>query len=131
MTYVLPTHHTIAATTMMLPLARRGWSLIALTSFLGAAVLIDVDHYLGYAWQTGDFSLRRAYAFHRRRHRHPLRWRFHPHWPVLGFETGRVFHSVPVLLALWAAATRWPQLRPIAGGALFHRLQDEAWSYLE
>jgi hypothetical protein len=110
------------AATAAVPLAGRGWRRLDLATFLAGAVLIDFDHYLGYVWETGDFSLLRAYRYHRDQYRRPRRWRFRPHWPPLGIHRMRVFHSVPVLAGVFALGLVWPRLR---------RVQDEAWGMFE
>ncbi|MGH2351688.1 MAG: hypothetical protein ACRDJN_08745 [Chloroflexota bacterium] len=124
---MLPQYHALVTAAAALPLARCGWNRTDLALFLGAAVLVDVDHYLGYVWTTGDLSLRRAYALHRNRYRYPRRWRFRPRWPTFGFEPGRAGHALPFVALLFVAGCFWPALRPVAWGVLFHRLQDEAW----
>ena len=128
---MLPQYHALGAVLAAGPLARWGWSRLAIAGFAGAAVFVDVDHYLAYVWQTGDLSLRRAYAYHRQRYRRPRRWRWRPRWPVLGFQQGRAFHALPVLLVLFLLARRWPVLAPAAWGILLHRLQDEAWGQFD
>ncbi len=121
----MPKYHALAAVAAALPLCHAGWSAASLTAFTGAAVLIDVDHYLGYVWATGDFSLRNAYSYHRERYRRPRRWRFRPRWPSLKFEQGRALHALPVIALVFLLSLRLSPLRPLAWGFLFHRLQDE------
>jgi hypothetical protein len=132
---VLPAHHALAAAAVTLPLVRKGYNWRALGSFVAAAVVIDIDHYLGYVWETCDWSLAKAYRFHRGRYTRPhlpfWQWRIRPHWPSLWFDRHRWFHAVPLLIALVVLARRWPALWPITLGALLHRLQDEAWSYVQ
>jgi hypothetical protein len=124
---VLPKYHALAAAVATVPFARAGHRPLDLALFASAAVLIDVDHYLGYVWQTGDLSLPRAYAYHRNRYHRPRRWRFRPGWPSLGVDSARAFHSAPSLLLVFLLAWRWRPLRPVAWGLLFHRLQDELY----
>jgi hypothetical protein len=124
---VLPKYHALAAAVATVPFARAGHRPHPLALFASAAVLIDVDHYLGYAWHTGDLSLRRAYAFHRQRYHRPRRWRFRPGWPSLGVDPARAFHSAPFLLLIFLLARHWRHLSPVAWGLLFHRLQDELY----
>jgi hypothetical protein len=121
-----PTHHAAAAVAATAPLARRGWTRPALAVFALTAVLIDVDHYLSYAWSTGDLSLPRAYRFHKTLEK---RSRWGVRLPRVSWlvEPRRPFHAVAVLAALFVAAWRWPLLRPLAAGMLFHRLQDLLW----
>jgi hypothetical protein len=124
---VLPKYHALAAAAAAVPLARAGKRPLDLALFAAAAVLIDVDHFLGYIWETGDLSLPRAYAYHRKRYHRPRRWRFRPGWPYLGVDSGRAFHSAPFLLLVFLLAWRRRPLRPLAWGLLFHRLQDELY----
>ncbi len=125
---MLPSHHALAAVAVAVPLRLSGWKLSDLALFGAGAVLIDVDHYISYAWRTGDFSLLRAYRHHRLKfHNSPVRrlalaWHF-PFWG--GY--GRPFHAIPVLALLGVAAARWPWLRPLAWGVLHHRLTDWLW----
>jgi hypothetical protein len=121
-----PTHHAAAAIAAAAPLARRGWTRPALAAFALAAVLIDVDHYLSYACARGDLSLWRAYRYHRAREQRS-RWGLRRPTPALLVDPRRPFHAVAVLAALLLAARRWPGLRPLALGALFHRLLDLGW----
>ena len=127
---MLPKYHALAAAVAVVPLVRRGWSTLALAGFLSGAVLVDVDHYLGYVWATGDFSLRRAYQHHRSRYHRPRRWRLRPHPPHLGFQYGRAFHALPFIALVFLASWPLPWLRPAAWGLLYHRLQDELWGYV-
>ena len=114
-----------------IPLFRRGWSWPELAAFGAGAVLIDVDHYLGYVWETGDFDIRNAYAFHRRDYHQPRRWVFRPHMPAMGFQRMRFFHSVPILVAATLVAWRMePNARPLVLGMLLHSVQDELWGML-
>ena len=120
-----PSHHAALTeiTTVPLRAAGVGWRSLAL--FGAAAVLIDVDHYLSYAWREGDFSLVNAYRFHRGRVdrgrvRPGLRLHLPPFWP----GPNRPFHAVSFLAAFCLLAWAAPALRPLAAGALYHRLQD-------
>jgi hypothetical protein len=121
--YVLPSHHAAATALAAIPLFRRNWRLSEVGQFAAAAVLIDVDHYLAYAWRVRDLSLWRAYRFHRTkmdRHAPILA-------PTLVVDRARPFHAPALLLLLWLLARRWPALRPLALGALFHRALDYTW----
>jgi hypothetical protein len=127
---VLPKYHAFAAAAAAPLLVRLGWRPRAVAAFTAAAVLIDADHYLGYIWKTGDLSLARAYAYYRTRYHVPRSFRFRLRRllrPNLGVEQGRFLHSAPAIAAVFLVAWRWPALRPVAWGLLFHRLQDEAY----
>jgi hypothetical protein len=121
---MLPSYHAAAAAVAAAPLLARGRSPWRVTLFAAAAVLIDADHYLSYAWRVRDLSLRRAYTYHRRKMHHPYRL----HRPALVVDLPRPLHA-PALLALLALlARRWPWLWPVVAGMAFHRLLDYAWA---
>jgi hypothetical protein len=132
---VLPRDHALLAAALAAPLARRGWDLPSLIIFVSAAVLIDVDHYLGYVLETGDVSFERAYRFHRGHYQRPKgppwTWRFRLGMPGLGFERYRSFHAVPVLVLLFVLSLKWRLLLPVALGFLLHRAQDEVWGRID
>ena len=121
---MLPSHHAAATALAVVPLFRNKWRLSAVGQFAAAAVLIDVDHYLAYAWRVRDPSLAHAYHFHRSRmDKHGPSVQM----PVLLADRSRPFHA-PVLLALaWLLARRVPALRALVWGALFHRALDYVW----
>jgi hypothetical protein len=130
---VLPKYHALAAAAAVPVLVRLGWRPREIASFAGAAVLVDGDHYLGYVWKTGDFSLARAYGYYRNHYHVPHRLRFRLRRllrPNLGVESGRALHSAPFIAVAFLAAWRWPFLRPLAWGLLFHRVQDELYGSL-
>jgi hypothetical protein len=126
---MLPTHHVLSAAIAAMPLRRAGWSSLDLGVFAAGAVLIDVDHYLSYAWHTGDLSLLRAYRHHRAQAKTPPRvYRLAISWH-LPFWGGynRPFHAAPPLAGVALAALRWPLLRPLVAGLLLHRVLDMVW----
>jgi len=124
---LFPTQHAAAAALAVVPLRRRGWSWRDLALFSGAAVLIDVDHYLSYVWQYHDFSLLNAYRFHHSRVPREGVTGFRLRLPNLWPRGHRPFHAVSVLLSLFLAARWMPLLWPVACGATFHHLQDTIW----
>jgi hypothetical protein len=107
-----------------MPLHKRGWSPLAIAQFGAAAVLIDADHYASYVWRIRDLSLPQAYRFHRRRAHHPFRL----HRPALVVDSHRPLHAPVLLAGLTLLARRYPLLRPLVAGLLFHRLLDYAAS---
>ena len=111
----------------VVPLRRRGWSWRDIGLFWTSAVLIDVDHYLSYVWRYHDLSLPHAYDFHRNSVPRGGAWNVKLHAPNFWPGDHRPFHAVVFLLALWLLSRRVPLLRPVACGAVFHRLQDYAW----
>jgi hypothetical protein len=121
-----PTQHVALTAVATVPLFRRGWRWPAVAAFAATAVLIDVDHYVSYVLRTADLSLGQAYAYH---HAHAAKGvrGVRPHWPAIVYEPQRPLHTVLTLFVLCLAASRWPVLVPVAGGALFHRLLDYLW----
>ena len=120
-----PSQHAALTALTTLPLRAAGFRWPALALFTAGAVLIDVDHYLSYAWREGDFSLVNAYRFHRGRiPRGTARPGVNLHLPPLWPGKNRPFHAVSVLVVLCLCAWAAPALRPLAAGALYHRLQD-------
>ena len=120
-----PTQHAALTALTALPLRAAGHSWRTLALFGAGAVLIDVDHYLSYAWREGDFSLANAYNYHRHRvQRGGARPGLNLHLPPLWPGRNRPFHAVSVLAAACALAWFTPASRPVVAGALYHRLQD-------
>ena len=120
-----PSQHAALTALTALPFRAAGHSWRSLALFGAGAVLIDVDHYLSYAWREGDFSLINAYRFHRNRVRRSdahagLNLHVPPFWP----GSNRPFHAVSVLGAACLLAWLTPAVRPIVAGALYHRVQD-------
>lgn len=128
---MLPKHHALAAGVVAVALRATGRPLRPLLLFTAAAVLIDADHYVGYVATTGDFSLARAYDFHHEKYIQPRSGKFQPRLPPLGIQAMRAFHSVPFLILLALLARRWPFFWPFLLGCVFHRIQDELWSWFE
>jgi hypothetical protein len=119
---MLPSHHAAATAVAAVPLLRRGKSPLWVGLFAAAAVLIDADHYASYAWRIRDLSLPRAYRYHRRRHGRPFRL----HRPAVAVDPRRPLHAPLLLAGLTLLARRYPLLRPLVAGMLFHRLLDYA-----
>jgi hypothetical protein len=124
-----PSQHTAAALGAAAALAHRGWRPSALALFAAGAVLLDADHYASYVWWTGRWSLREAYRYHRTRAQR-TRWGLRLALPALAVSRRRPLHTAAALAALVMAGRRWPLLRPLASGALFHRLLDFGWECL-
>ena len=119
------TQHAALTALTTLPLRAAGASWSALALFSAGAVLIDVDHYLSYAWREGDFSLVNAYRYHRDRvKRGSARPGLNLHLPSLWPGRNRPLHALSSLAALGLLAWLAPVLRPVVAGALYHRLQD-------
>jgi hypothetical protein len=120
-----PTQHAAVTAISTLPLRAAGFGWRPLGLFTAGAVLIDVDHYLSYVWKTGDFSLLNAYQYHRHRmQRGAARLGLNFQLPSLWPRASRPFHAVSVLVGFCLLAWLVPALRPIAAGAIYHRLQD-------
>jgi hypothetical protein len=121
---MLPSHHAAATAVAAAPMLARGRSPLRVALFAAAAVLIDVDHYLAYAWRIRDLSLRRAYWFHRNRMHHPYRL----HRPRLVIDPLRPLHAPILLGLLYLLVRRQPLLESIVAWMLFHRFLDYTWS---
>ena len=120
-----PTQHAAVTALSAVPLRAAGVGWRTLGLFAAGAVLLDVDHYVSYAWRTGDLSLPNAYRYHRdRMQRGKARLGLNLHLPPLWPGSSRPFHAVSLLAALCLLAWAAPALRPAAAGALYHRLQD-------
>jgi hypothetical protein len=129
---VYPSQHAALAAAAAWPLQRRlGWRWPQLGLFAAGAILIDVDHYLAYAVRSGDWSLLNAYRWHSARVPPMSRRRPHFYRPPLLVDRYRWFHAIAPLALLALAALVFPPLRPLAGGALFHRLSDYSVEVLE
>jgi hypothetical protein len=124
-----PTQHAALTAGAAVPLRLRGWSWRDLALFWAAGVFIDGDHYLSYAWRTGDFSLANAYKFHKARTPRTRGWQFHPRLPDVWPGGHRPFHALSVLAALLLVSRFIPWMRPIAWGAIAHRLEDLGWEW--
>lgn len=123
-----PTQHAAAAALTLLPLKQRGWQWPCMAAFAAGAVLIDVDHYLSYVWEHGDFSLIRAYQFHRGHAKQKER-EFAPHLvnPKWFVSPRRPFHPVVLIAAFWLLTRKHSVLHALAWGLVLHRLQDYLW----
>ena len=120
-----PSQHAAVTAVTALPLRVAGVSWRSLALFSAAAVLLDADHYAGYAWREGDFSLLNAYRYHVNRvRRGDVRLGLNLHPPPLWPGPNRPAHAVSVLAALGVLAWIAPALRPLVAGAVYHRLQD-------
>jgi len=125
---VYPRHHALATAVAVVPLRLAGVSWWEVAQFAAGSVLIDADHYVAYAWRTGDLSLVRAYRFHQGRvKRDEARFGLNAHVPRVLPGKNRPAHALVVLAGLGLVALVVPPLRPVVGGILFHRLQDYAW----
>jgi hypothetical protein len=94
------------------------------TTVLLSGTLIDVDHFVLYALQTGDWSVTGALVYNRYRHDIGILGDTRPRYNSL-----RSWLHNPLLLLpiLWEAAARRPWLRPIAIGLTLHLLLDYIW----
>lgn len=111
--------HLAASAALALALyPRRPLSAAAL---VGAGTLIDLDHLLLYALQTGDWTVSGALRYDRYRHRAPVRGDSRPRYGPL-----RSLLHEPLLLlpTAWLLARRHPALRPAALGLSLHLLLD-------
>jgi hypothetical protein len=112
-------HHLLAGAALGMALYRREPFKIAL-SMLGS-VALDTDHFILYAWRSGDLNPLGAIQYDRRRHKPPRPGDTRPRYGALRsrFHEKRV--TLPILALL---CMRWPQLRPFALGMTLHLLMD-------
>ena len=111
--------HLAASAALALALyPRRPLSAAAL---IGAGTLIDLDHLLLYALQTGDWTVSGALRYDRYRHRARVRGDSRPRYGSLR----SLFHEPLLLLpTIWLLARRNPALLPAAIGLSLHLLLD-------
>jgi hypothetical protein len=131
---VYPSQHASLTALAVIPLRHRGWSSLDLGLFAAGAVLIDVDHYLTFAWRTGNWSLIAAHRWYCDRVPPVVRGRPELHVPVLVFDRYRPFHAPVLLFLFWLITQIVPPLRfirPVAIGTLFHRACDYSVETLE
>ncbi len=117
----LRTHALAAALTGIVFYPR---SPLRATVVLLSGTLIDLDHLVLYALQTGDWSITGALAYDRYRHVIGIAGDTRPRYNPL-----RSWLHNPLLLLtpLWAATVRRPTLRPVAIGLTLHLLLDYVW----
>ncbi|NNJ10091.1 hypothetical protein EKD04_007105 [Chloroflexales bacterium ZM16-3] len=94
------------------------------TALLLGGTLLDVDHFLLYALQTGDWSVAGALTYNRYRHDPGIDGDTRPRYGPL-----RSWLHNPILLLTpgWVAASRHPAIRPIMIGLSLHLLLDYIW----
>jgi hypothetical protein len=88
-----------------------------------AGVVIDLDHFLVYALQTGDWTLAGALQYDQYRHTRPGEGDTRPRYGSLRSW----LHRPELLLPLWWLARVLPILRPIALGITLHLLLDHRY----
>ncbi len=97
----------------------------AVLRLTAAGSLIDLDHLLCYGLRSGDWSVVGALRYDRYRNQRRMEGDNRPRYGPL-----RSWLHLPwlVLPGLWAAALRWPALRPVAWGVSLHLALDNlAW----
>lgn len=93
-------------------------------ALVAAGTLIDFDHLLLYALQTGDWSVSGALHYDRYRHRARVPGDSRPRYGQLR----SLLHQPWLLLPLaWSLATRHQALRPAALGLSLHLLLDHIY----
>lgn len=112
------THLIISVATGLLLYPNRPARLAALVA---AGTLIDVDHLLRYALQTGDWSVVGALHYDRYRNRGAGPGDTRPRY---GSLRSWLHDPVLTLPAAWLLAARRPPLRPLAAGLTLHLLLD-------
>jgi hypothetical protein len=112
------THLITSAATALAVYPRKPLQAAAL---LLAGVLIDLDHLLLYALQTGDWSIAGAMHYDRYRHKRISAGDTRPRYGSLRSWLHQPWLLLPVA---WAGAGRWPALRPLALGLSLHLTLD-------
>lgn len=111
--------HLLSSTTLsLLVYTQQPQAALALTI---AGVAIDLDHWLVYALQSGDWSVDGALRYDRYRH---LRVQAGDTRPRYGSLRSWAHQPWLVLPPLWWGAQRWPWLRPLALGLSLHLFLD-------
>jgi hypothetical protein len=90
-----------------------------------AGTLVDVDHLLIYALQTGDWSVVGALRYDRYRHRD---YGWGDNRPRYGSLRSWLHRPELTLPLIWTLAAIWPALRPIAYGLSLHLLLDHVYT---
>lgn len=93
-------------------------------TLLMSGTLIDVDHFVLYALQTGDWSPEGALIYNRYRNSPGLAGDSRPRY---GSLRSWLHNPLLTLPPLWVAASRRPALRPVALGLSLHLLLDHVW----
>lgn len=89
-----------------------------------AGVVLDVDHLLLYALQSGDWSVAGALRYDRYRHTRIGAGDTRPRYGSLRSWLHRPWLLLPIV---WLGATRRPALRPLALGLSLHLGMDYAY----
>ena len=114
---------THAITSALIGIAFYPRSPLRAAAVLLSGTLIDVDHYVLYAFRTGDWSVTGALAYDRYRHRIRIVGDTRPRYGPL-----RSWLHNPLLLPpLWDVTARHPSLRPVMIGMTLHMLLDYIW----
>jgi hypothetical protein len=90
---------------------------------LAGGTLLDADHFLLYALQTGDWSVTGALSYNRYRHNPGVAGDSRPRYGPLRSW----LHNPLLLIPLWVAASRRPLMRPVVIGLSLHLLLDHIW----
>jgi hypothetical protein len=114
----LRTHLWTSTLTALLLYPRKPLPAVLCTS---AGVLIDLDHFLVYAWRTGDWNLVGAIGYNRYRHCTIAPGDTRPRYGKL---RSWLHQPLLVLPAIWMLARRRSALRPVAQGLTLHLALD-------
>ena len=116
-------HEHLAAGALLALIRHRRDRAAALTCIAGA-VLLDLDHYVLYAWRSGDWSPLGAWRYDRYRNHPPQPGDTRPRFGSLRSWLHRPWLAVPLWLLLAAGV---PRARPFVAGMLLHLLLDTHW----
>lgn len=115
------THLITSAATALVLYPRKPQAAAALVL---AGVLIDLDHLLLYALQSGDWSVDGALRYDRYRHKRIGAGDTRPRYGSLRSWLHQPWLSLPIV---WMGAERVPALRPLALGLSLHLALDHVY----
>lgn len=114
--------HALASAVAGAALYRR--SPLRAAALLMGGTLLDIDHFVLYALQTGDWSVTGALSYNRYRH---VLTRAGDNRPRYGTLRSWLHNPALLLPAVWALAVARPSLRPVAIGLTLHLMMDHIW----
>ena len=120
---MLPRWHIIygALFTLLLGVLASGTRWEYLLLVFAASVLIDIDHYICFVWNTKRFSLKRAFEYHRLQHFALLKHERHGKKPRGDFH---FFHTVEFHMLIALIGVFWTPAFYLFIGLVFHSLLD-------
>lgn len=120
---MLPRWHIIYGLLFVIVLAllAPGISWVYLALVLFAAVMIDLDHYLCFFWNTKKISMRHAFEYHKKQGQELLAAERRGHKPRSDFH---FFHTIEFHLLVAGIGLVWIPAFYLFIGMVFHSLLD-------